>query len=46
MSGHAGAAATNSEPVDPEKERPVMGRHDNRGAIPTAKEQNDETVNV
>jgi hypothetical protein len=35
-----------SESVDPEKERPVTGRNDDRGAIPTAKEQNDETVNV
>jgi hypothetical protein len=35
-----------SELVDPKKERLVTGRHDNRGAIPTAKEQNDETVNV
>jgi hypothetical protein len=35
-----------SELVDPEKERPDMGRNDDRGAIPTAKEQNDETVNV
>ena len=34
------------ESVDPEKERLVTGRHDNRGVIPKAKEQNDETVNV
>jgi hypothetical protein len=34
-----------SESVDPEKERSVTGRHDNRGAIPAIKEEQGDEDN-